>query len=170
MKISSLMRSGIPYLRMKSRTESSSCASMKLCPSTSIGSSAGTIRSFSSTVSISVFCRIASAIPNGAGTPGVNSKLVNCPGRSRIANDIRCAFHCSRSWMFSSEKRFIMFGYAPKKMCSPVSIQSPSASCHADTLPPSTFRASSTIGTWPASARYLAHASPDSPPPMMATR
>ena len=24
-----------------------------------------------------------------------------------------------------------MFGYAPKKMCSPVSIQSPSSSCHA---------------------------------------
>jgi hypothetical protein len=32
----------------------------------------------------------------------------------------------------------LMFGYAPKKMCSPVSYQSPSSSCHAATLPPST--------------------------------
>ena len=37
MNTSSLMRSGMPYLRMKSRTESSSCASMKSWPSMSIG-------------------------------------------------------------------------------------------------------------------------------------
>ena len=48
-----------------------------------------------------------------------------------------------------------MLGYAPKKMWSPVSIQSPSASCQADTLPPRTSPRSSTTGTWPASARYF---------------
>ena len=71
--------------------------------------------------------------------------------------------------MSNSANMFIMFGYAPKKMCSPVSIQSPSSSCHADTLPPSTSRASSTSGSWPASERYLAHDRPLRPPPMMTT-
>lgn len=63
-----------------------------------------------------------------------------------------------------------MLGYAPKKMCKPVSIQSPSLSCQADTLPPSTLPRSSTTGLWPASTRYFAVDSPASPPPMMATR
>mmetsp|Transcript_14279 Transcript_14279/g.35619 ORF Transcript_14279/g.35619 Transcript_14279/m.35619 type:complete len:218 (+) Transcript_14279:1309-1962(+) len=170
MKISSLMRSGMPYFRMNCSTESSSCRSMKSCPSTSIGSSPGTIRTFSSSVSISVFDRIAAAILNGAGTPSGNSKEVNSPGRSCIANVMRCGFHCSLSSMPSSSNKFIMFGYAPKKMCSPVSTQSPSPSCHALTLPPRTSRASYTVGACPASARYLAHASPDSPPPITATR
>ena len=35
------------------------------------------------------------------------------PGRSRIANVIRCGFHWRRSSMLSSANRFIMFGYAP---------------------------------------------------------
>merc|ERR1719491_1251409 len=64
---------------------------------------------------------------------------------------------------------FIMLGYAPKKMCRPVSIQSPSASCHAETFPPRTFRASYTVGWCPASVRYFAHDRPERPPPIMAT-
>ena len=44
MKISSLMRVGMPYLSINSSTESSSCLSMKLCPSSNIGSRPGTIR------------------------------------------------------------------------------------------------------------------------------
>ena len=115
------------------------------------------------------FDRMAAAMLNGAGTFGGKSKLVNSPGKSCIAKVIVCFFHCSRSSMPSSAKRFIMFGYAPKKMCRPVSIQSPSSSCHADTLPPSTSRASSTSGSWPESDRYLAHDRPLRPPPMMAT-
>ena len=63
-----------------------------------------------------------------------------------------------------------MLGYTPKKMWSPVSIQSPSASCQADTLPPRTSPRSSTTGTWPASARYLAHDKPARPPPTTTTR
>ena len=169
MKTSSLIRSGIPYLRMKSSTESSSCASMKSWPSISIGSSGGAVWIFSPSVSIFWLSRIARPKLNGAGIPGTKSKVVNSPGSSCIAKIILCTFHCSRSWIPSSANRFIMFGYAPKKMCSPVSIQSPSSSCHADTLPPSTSRASRTSGVCPASARYLAHASPDSPPPMIAT-
>ena len=43
-----------------------------------------------------------------------------------------------------------------KKMWSPVSIQSSSASAKRSTLPPRTSPRSSTTGTWPASARYLA--------------
>eukprot|EP00964_Phaeocystis_antarctica_P128597 scaffold92386_cov49-Phaeocystis_antarctica.AAC.2 len=54
-------------------------------------------------------------------------------------------------------------------MCRPVSIQSPSASCQAETLPPSTFRPSYTVGVCPASTRYLAQARPLSPPPITAT-
>mmetsp|Transcript_7443 Transcript_7443/g.18529 ORF Transcript_7443/g.18529 Transcript_7443/m.18529 type:complete len:201 (+) Transcript_7443:1110-1712(+) len=169
MKISSLTRAGMPYLSMNSETLSSSWRSMNGWPSRSMGSSAGTIWIFSAQVSISVLRRMASAMPKGAGTPGVNSKLVKVPGFSRIAKAIRCAFHCSRSWICSSSNRFIMFGYAPKKMCSPVSIQSPSASCQAETLPPSTFRPSYTVGVCPASTRYFAHARPLSPPPITAT-
>ena len=110
MKISSLTRGGIPYLSMNSETDSSSCRSMNGWPSISMGSSAGTICTFSAHVNISVFRRIASAMPNGAGTPGVNLKKVKVPGFSRIAKAMRCSFHCSRSWMPSSVKRFIMFG------------------------------------------------------------
>mmetsp|Transcript_11849 Transcript_11849/g.24672 ORF Transcript_11849/g.24672 Transcript_11849/m.24672 type:complete len:307 (+) Transcript_11849:988-1908(+) len=169
MNTSSLMRSGMPYLRMKSVTDSSSCASMNDWPSTSMGSSGGAVCSFSPSVSIFWFIRIARPKLNGAGMPGMKSKVVNSPGSSCMAKIILCTFHCSRSWMPSSANTFIMFGYAPKKMCSPVSIQSPSSSCHADTFPPSTSRASYTVGSWPASTRYFAHARPESPPPMIAT-
>ena len=93
MKISSLTRWGMPNLRMNSSTESSSCLSMNDCPSVSIGKRAGTILIFSSHESICVFERIASAMLKGAGTPSGNSKEVNSPGRSRIANVIRCSFH-----------------------------------------------------------------------------
>eukprot|EP00900_Chrysochromulina_parva_P023430 jgi/Chrpa1/5720/Chrysochromulina_OHIO_Genome00015206-RA len=88
MKISSLMRLGIPYFSMNCSTESSSCASMNDWPSVSIGSSPGTIRSFSSIVSISVLLRIAAAMLKGAGTLGGKLKLVNSPGRSCMANVI----------------------------------------------------------------------------------
>mmetsp|Transcript_14414 Transcript_14414/g.33037 ORF Transcript_14414/g.33037 Transcript_14414/m.33037 type:complete len:324 (+) Transcript_14414:769-1740(+) len=169
MNTSSLIRSGMPYLRMKSSTLSSSCASMKSCPSMSMGMSGGAVWIFSASVSIFWLRRMASPKLKGAGMPGTKSKVVNSPGSSCMAKIILCVFHCSRSSMSSSLNRFIMFGYAPKKMCSPVSIQSPSLSCHADTFPPSTSRASRTIGVCPASLRYLAHASPESPPPMMAT-
>mmetsp|Transcript_24989 Transcript_24989/g.65917 ORF Transcript_24989/g.65917 Transcript_24989/m.65917 type:complete len:350 (-) Transcript_24989:121-1170(-) len=168
-KISCEMRSGMPYFLMNWLTDSSSCASMKLCPSKSIGRRGGPVCSFSRGLSIFWFSRIAAAMFRGAGRPG-NSKVVNSPGSSCIAKVIWCLFHCNLSSIPSSAKRFIMFGYAPKKMCKPVSTQSPSSSCHADTFPPSTSRASSTTGWWPASARYLAQASPDSPPPMTATR
>mmetsp|Transcript_44498 Transcript_44498/g.144624 ORF Transcript_44498/g.144624 Transcript_44498/m.144624 type:complete len:320 (-) Transcript_44498:189-1148(-) len=169
MKISSLTVSGMPYLSMNSLTLSSSCASMNGWPSSSIGSRPGTIRTLSRSESISVLPRMAAAMLSGAGTPSGKSNEVNSPGSCGMANVMRCAFHCSRSSMPSSWKRFIMFGYAPKKMCRPVSIMSPSASCHADTLPPSTSRASRTTGVWPASARYLAQARPERPPPMTAT-
>ena len=169
MRTSSLMRSGMPYLRMNSSTESSSCASMNSWPWMSMGRSGGAVCTFSCRVSIFWLSRIASPKLKGAGMPGTKSKVVNSPGSSCMAKIILCTFHCSRSSMPSSEKRFIMFGYAPKKMCRPVSIQSPSSSCHADTLPPSTSRASSTSGWWPASERYLAHERPERPPPMMAT-
>ena len=86
-----------------------------------------------------------------------------------MAKIILCTFHCSLSSMSSSANRFIMFGYAPKKMCRPVSIQSPSLSCHALTLPPRTSRPSRTMGSCPASTRYFAHARPERPPPTMAT-
>lgn len=42
--------------------------------------------------------------------------------------------------------------------------------CHAATLPPSTSRASSTIGMWPASLRYLAVDRPARPAPAITTR
>lgn len=50
-------------------------------------------------------------------------------------------FHWSRSSIPSSLNILFTFGYAPKKMCRPVSTQSPSLSCHAETLPPKTSRA-----------------------------
>mmetsp|Transcript_1474 Transcript_1474/g.4868 ORF Transcript_1474/g.4868 Transcript_1474/m.4868 type:complete len:272 (+) Transcript_1474:780-1595(+) len=142
MKISSLIVSGMPYFSMNWSTLNSSCSSMKLWPSRSMGSRPGTMRILSTSDSISVFVRMAAAMFSGAGTPSGNSKLVNSPGRSRIAKDMRWAFHWSRSRMSNSLKRLSTFGYAPKKTCNPVSIQSPSSSCHALTLPPSTSRAS----------------------------
>ena len=63
-----------------------------------------------------------------------------------------------------------MLGYAPKKMCRPVSTQSPSLSFHALTLPPSTSARSTTTGLWPASTRYFAQDRPARPPPTTATR
>mmetsp|Transcript_5192 Transcript_5192/g.10941 ORF Transcript_5192/g.10941 Transcript_5192/m.10941 type:complete len:309 (+) Transcript_5192:836-1762(+) len=169
MKTSSLIRSGIPYLRMNCVTENSSCASMKGCPSMSMGSSGGAVWSFSGKLSIFWFMRMARPKLKGAGMPGIKSNEVNSPGSSCIAKIILWTFHWRWSWMFSSSNMFITFGYAPKKMWRPVSIQSPSSSCHADTLPPSTFRASYTVGSCPASLRYLAHDSPLSPPPIIAT-
>ena len=44
------------------------------------------------------------------------SKVVNSPGSSCMAKIILCTFHWRRSSMSSSAKRFIMLGYAPKKM------------------------------------------------------
>ena len=109
-RTSSLMRSGMPYFRMKSRTDSSSCASMNAWPSTSIGSSGGAVWIFSPSVSIFWLSRIASPKLNGAGIPGTKSKVVNSPGSSCMAKIILCTFHCSRTSMSSSAKRFIMFG------------------------------------------------------------
>mmetsp|Transcript_47797 Transcript_47797/g.119457 ORF Transcript_47797/g.119457 Transcript_47797/m.119457 type:complete len:305 (-) Transcript_47797:236-1150(-) len=169
MKTSVLMRSGMPYLRMNSRHDSSSWSLMNSCPLMSMGRRAGMHWIFSWSVSIFWFSRMASPKLKGAGIPGMKSKVVNSPGSSCMAKIIWWIFHCRRSSMSSSLNRFIMLGYAPKKMCRPVSIQSPSLSCHALTLPPSTSRASSTRGLCPASVRYLAAASPDSPPPIIAT-
>ena len=44
--------SGMPYFSMKLKTESSSCRSMNFCPSTSMGSKAGAVWSFSGSVNI----------------------------------------------------------------------------------------------------------------------
>mmetsp|Transcript_6540 Transcript_6540/g.24294 ORF Transcript_6540/g.24294 Transcript_6540/m.24294 type:complete len:212 (-) Transcript_6540:85-720(-) len=134
-----------------------------------MGNSASPKRSFSGHVSIWLLLAIAHTPFQGAGSHDGKSKRENSPGESGIAKIMACSFHCRRSSMSSSANRFIMFGYAPKKMCSPVSIQSPSSSCQADTLPPRTLPRSSTMGLWPASARYLAHDRPASPPPTMAT-
>ena len=46
MKTSSMIRSGIPYFRQNSVTEDSSWASIKLCPSISVGSRGGPVWSF----------------------------------------------------------------------------------------------------------------------------
>mmetsp|Transcript_112106 Transcript_112106/g.317508 ORF Transcript_112106/g.317508 Transcript_112106/m.317508 type:complete len:244 (-) Transcript_112106:351-1082(-) len=110
MKTSSLMRSGMPYLRMNSVTDSSSCASMKSWPSISIGSSGGAVWSFSCRVSIFWLSRMARAKLKGAGMPGTKSNVVNSPGSSCIAKIILWTFHWSLSCRPSSEKRFIMFG------------------------------------------------------------
>ena len=66
MKTSSLMRSGMPYLRMKSSTESSSCALMNSWPSMSMGSRGGAVWSFSPSVSIFWLSRIARPKLKGA--------------------------------------------------------------------------------------------------------
>mmetsp|Transcript_49145 Transcript_49145/g.111462 ORF Transcript_49145/g.111462 Transcript_49145/m.111462 type:complete len:204 (+) Transcript_49145:898-1509(+) len=105
-----LMRSGMPYLRMKSSTLSSSWASMKDWPSMSMGSSGGAVWSFSPRDSILVFSKIARPKLKGAGIPGMKSKVVNSPGSSCIAKIILCTFHWRRSWRSSSLNRFMMFG------------------------------------------------------------
>mmetsp|Transcript_40499 Transcript_40499/g.114714 ORF Transcript_40499/g.114714 Transcript_40499/m.114714 type:complete len:214 (-) Transcript_40499:581-1222(-) len=107
---SSLMRSGMPYFLMNSVTDSSSWASINGCPSKSIGMRGGAVCIFSSRVSIFWLLRIAAAKLNGAGTPGGKSKVVNSPGSPCMANTILCIFHCRRSSMSSSAKRFIMLG------------------------------------------------------------
>lgn len=94
-------------------------------------------------VSISVLSRIATRPFRGAGKRSGNSNRENrwnpsvvcCPG---IANIMLCDFHCKRSRMPSSVNIWFTFGYAPKNMWRPVSIQSPSLSCHAETFPPKT--------------------------------
>mmetsp|Transcript_1768 Transcript_1768/g.3837 ORF Transcript_1768/g.3837 Transcript_1768/m.3837 type:complete len:270 (-) Transcript_1768:508-1317(-) len=107
---SSLIRSGMPNFLMKSVTLSSSCASMKDCPSTSMGSRGGAVWIFSSRVSIFWFLRMASPKLKGAGTPGMKSNVVNSPGSCCMANIIWCTFHCSLSCRSSSANRFIMLG------------------------------------------------------------
>mmetsp|Transcript_12835 Transcript_12835/g.12471 ORF Transcript_12835/g.12471 Transcript_12835/m.12471 type:complete len:203 (+) Transcript_12835:1036-1644(+) len=87
-KTSLLIRSGIPYFRIKSVTESSSWASIKGCPSISIGINGGAVWSFSNNVSIFWFFKIARPKLKGAGIPGMKSKLVNSPGSSCIAKII----------------------------------------------------------------------------------
>ena len=52
MKTSSLMRSGMPYFRIKSCTLSSSCLSMKSCPSINMGNSGGAVCNFSGKLNI----------------------------------------------------------------------------------------------------------------------
>ncbi|KAL7553899.1 hypothetical protein ACHAWF_017239 [Thalassiosira exigua] len=139
---SSLMRSGMPYLRMNCVTLNSSCASIKDWPSMSMGIRGGAVCNFSGRVSIFWFIKMASPKLNGAGMPGMKSKDVNSPGSSCMAKIIWWIFHWRRSWIPSSANMFMTLGYAPKKMCRPVSIQSPSSSCHAETFPPRTSRAS----------------------------
>mmetsp|Transcript_87492 Transcript_87492/g.120550 ORF Transcript_87492/g.120550 Transcript_87492/m.120550 type:complete len:244 (-) Transcript_87492:124-855(-) len=109
-KTSSLMRSGMPYFSMNSSTDMSSCWSMNFWPSTSMGSSGGAVCSFSGIVSICWFSRIARAKLRGAGTPSRKSNVVNSPGSSCMAKIIWWRFHCRRSSMLSSAKRFIMLG------------------------------------------------------------
>ena len=75
------------YKKMK-KFDFPTCASMKGCPSISIGISGGAVWIFSSNVSIFWFLRIARPKLNGAGIPGMKSKVVNSPGSSCIANII----------------------------------------------------------------------------------
>mmetsp|Transcript_1924 Transcript_1924/g.6119 ORF Transcript_1924/g.6119 Transcript_1924/m.6119 type:complete len:221 (+) Transcript_1924:1634-2296(+) len=166
---SSRTRLGIQFSRIHCSTDFSSCASIYSCPLINIGTSGAPVRSLSVQLNILSFVKIAYAMLNGAGSPLGNLNFVNSPGESFIANVMLCSFHCKRSSMPSSANRFMAFGYAPKKMCKPVSIQSPSASCHALTLPPSILARSTIVGAWPASLRYLPHDNPAKPPPMMRT-
>mmetsp|Transcript_19464 Transcript_19464/g.42294 ORF Transcript_19464/g.42294 Transcript_19464/m.42294 type:complete len:219 (-) Transcript_19464:794-1450(-) len=109
-KTSELIRSGMPYFLMKSVTLSSSWASIKGCPSMSMGNSGGAVWIFSPSVSIFWFMRMARPKLKGAGIPGMKSKVVNSPGSSCMAKIIWWIFHCKRSWMSSSSNRFIMLG------------------------------------------------------------
>mmetsp|Transcript_59291 Transcript_59291/g.144985 ORF Transcript_59291/g.144985 Transcript_59291/m.144985 type:complete len:203 (-) Transcript_59291:740-1348(-) len=88
MNTSSLIRSGIPYFRMNSVTDSSSCASMKGCPSMSMGINGGAVWIFSPNVNIFWLSKIANPKLNGAGIPGMKSNVVNSPGNSCIAKII----------------------------------------------------------------------------------
>mmetsp|Transcript_895 Transcript_895/g.1112 ORF Transcript_895/g.1112 Transcript_895/m.1112 type:complete len:204 (+) Transcript_895:112-723(+) len=88
MNTSSLILSGMPYLRMKSSTLSSSWASMKSWPSMSMGRRGGAVCSFSPSVSIFWFMRMARPKLKGAGIPGIKSKVVNSPGSSCMAKII----------------------------------------------------------------------------------
>ena len=81
--------------------------------------------------------------------PGMKSKLVNSPGSSCMAKIIWWIFHWSRSWMSSSANMFITFGYG-RRRCAGPSRSSPRPR-------PAT----------PTPSRRPA--SPDSPPPTMAT-
>ena len=78
----------------------------------SIGSSPGTILTLSTSESISRFVRIAAAMLNGARARFAGELEVRGtrPGRWRMAKDMRCGFHWSRSLIFNSFSRFIMFG------------------------------------------------------------
>mmetsp|Transcript_26995 Transcript_26995/g.51441 ORF Transcript_26995/g.51441 Transcript_26995/m.51441 type:complete len:223 (-) Transcript_26995:446-1114(-) len=88
MNTSVLMRSGMPYLRMKFRHDSSSWRSMKSWPSTSMGSRAGMHWIFSFSESILSLVKMASPKLKGAGIPLTKLKLVNSPGSSCIAKII----------------------------------------------------------------------------------
>mmetsp|Transcript_12757 Transcript_12757/g.32724 ORF Transcript_12757/g.32724 Transcript_12757/m.32724 type:complete len:318 (+) Transcript_12757:495-1448(+) len=85
---SSLIRSGMPYLRMNSVTDISSWASMKGCPSMSMGIRGGAVCSFSISVSIFWLLRMARPKLKGAGMPGMKSNVVNSPGSSCMAKII----------------------------------------------------------------------------------
>ena len=87
----------LAYLRMNSRTESSSCWSIKSWPSTSMGRSAGAHCSFSARVSIFWLSRIASPKLKGAGMPSIKSKVVNSPGSSAMAKIILCTCRNSKN-------------------------------------------------------------------------
>mmetsp|Transcript_9133 Transcript_9133/g.23440 ORF Transcript_9133/g.23440 Transcript_9133/m.23440 type:complete len:319 (+) Transcript_9133:578-1534(+) len=147
-KTSSFTRSGTFCFRIHSDTEYLSCSSTYFCPRMMAGSKPKPNWIFSGHVSMSLLRRMATRPFQGAGMSG-KSKRLNSPGLPWLpmAKIIEWHFHWRRSSMSSSFKRFIMFGYAPKKMCSPVSYQSPSSSWKAATFPPSTSRPSSTMGT-----------------------
>mmetsp|Transcript_32741 Transcript_32741/g.72329 ORF Transcript_32741/g.72329 Transcript_32741/m.72329 type:complete len:206 (+) Transcript_32741:1644-2261(+) len=168
MNTSSFTRSGTPCLRIHSVTVSLSCSSTYFWPKMMAGSRPMANWIFSGHVNIWLLLRMAMMPFHGAGISG-KSKRLNSPGRLGMAKIMECSFHCSLFSMFSSLNRFWMLGYAPKKMCRPVSYQSPSSSFQAATLPPSTFLPSKTIGIWPASDKYLAADNPARPAPIMTT-
>src|SRR3954469_11470765 len=68
-----------------------------------------------------------------------------------------------------SRRKACRLRYAPKKTWRPLSSQSPSASCHEETLPPATSRFSRRVTLYPASVRYLAAEIPASPAPAITT-
>mmetsp|Transcript_5749 Transcript_5749/g.13523 ORF Transcript_5749/g.13523 Transcript_5749/m.13523 type:complete len:225 (-) Transcript_5749:702-1376(-) len=93
MKTSSLILSGIPYCLMNCSTDKSSCPSMNFWPSTNMGRRGGAVCSFSGSVSIFWFIKIANAKFRGAGMPSKKSNVVNSPGRFCIAKIIWWRFH-----------------------------------------------------------------------------
>mmetsp|Transcript_28222 Transcript_28222/g.39258 ORF Transcript_28222/g.39258 Transcript_28222/m.39258 type:complete len:272 (+) Transcript_28222:891-1706(+) len=173
MNTSSTTRLGAPSISIYSEKEYLSISSTYFWPfpltsSQITGSRAYANWIFSAQERSCVLRRIATIPFRGAGTLLGKSKRENWPGFSGRAKIIVCSFHCSRSWMPSSVNSCSMFGYAPKKMWSPVSYQSPSSSCHAATLPPRTSLASTTTGLNPNSERYLAVDNPANPAPITA--